>query len=362
MRIHPRGCDASDITQVLEQASWALRSGGLLIVTVPIGPPSAEGAVGPADVRGILARAHDLGFVLVGDLDGDVTARMREAAARAPGRRRGIRPRPADPEAPLMTRRRVLTIARVAIAVIVLAAVVWAVAKNWTEVSAHLDKISWPVFALSSLAAAVGTWLTMLGWRVILRDLGSDLHLAPSSGVYFVGQLGKYLPGSLWSVLVQADIASHLKVPRRRTAVTGLLALGLSLLTGLLVGLPATSFLLRRDSDAFSWWVLLAIPLVVVLCCAAPAQRDHRPHAAHAAARAARARPLRPGRADLGRHLRAGLARVRRAHAAAGAGRRGRRPAPGPDARGDDGLRALRLARHADRSSCPPASGRGRAC
>jgi len=83
VRIHPRGCDGSDITQVLEQASWALRSGGLLIVTVPIGPPSAEGAVGPADVRGILARAHDLGFVLVGDLDGDVTARMREAAGRA---------------------------------------------------------------------------------------------------------------------------------------------------------------------------------------------------------------------------------------------------------------------------------------
>ena len=83
VRIHPRGCDASDINQVLEQASWALRSGGLLIVTVPIGPPSAEGAVGPADVRGILARAHDLGFVLVGDLDGDVTARMREAAGRA---------------------------------------------------------------------------------------------------------------------------------------------------------------------------------------------------------------------------------------------------------------------------------------
>jgi uncharacterized membrane protein YbhN (UPF0104 family) len=165
-----------------------------------------------------------------------------------------------------MTKGRILTALRVVIAVTVLAAVVWAVAKNWAEVSVHLKQISWPVFALSSLAAAVGTWLTMLGWRVILRDLGSPLHLAPSSGVYFVGQLGKYLPGSLWSVLVQADIASHLKVPRRRTAVTGLLALGLSLLTGLLVGLPASSFLLRRDSDAFSWWVLLAIPLVVVLC------------------------------------------------------------------------------------------------
>ena len=83
VRIHPDGCDASDVDHVLEQASWALRSGGLLVVTIPIGPRAAEGAVGPADVRGILARAHDLGFVLIGDLDGDVNARMREAASRA---------------------------------------------------------------------------------------------------------------------------------------------------------------------------------------------------------------------------------------------------------------------------------------
>ncbi|MEW1955080.1 glycosyltransferase family 4 protein [Terrabacter sp. NPDC080008] len=82
-RIHPGGCDGDDVDHVLEQASWALRSGGLLVVTIPLGPRAAEGAVGPADVRGVLARAHDLGFVLVGDLDGDVNARMRQAASRA---------------------------------------------------------------------------------------------------------------------------------------------------------------------------------------------------------------------------------------------------------------------------------------
>ncbi|WP_076259293.1 lysylphosphatidylglycerol synthase domain-containing protein [Intrasporangium flavum] len=165
-----------------------------------------------------------------------------------------------------MTRKKLLTVLRVAIAVVTLAAVVYAVARNWSDVSVHLDKISLPTFAWSTLAAAIGTWLTMLGWRTILRDLGSDLHLAPASGVYFVGQLGKYLPGSLWSVLVQADIAANLKVPRRRTAVTGLLALGFALLTGFLVGLPAASFLLNGSSGGFDWWLLLALPLLVVLC------------------------------------------------------------------------------------------------
>ena len=80
VRLHPGGCDADDIDEAVSQASWALRSGGLLCVTLPIGGAEAEGALGPADVRGVLARAHDLGFVLVGDLDGDITGRMRRAS------------------------------------------------------------------------------------------------------------------------------------------------------------------------------------------------------------------------------------------------------------------------------------------
>ena len=168
-----------------------------------------------------------------------------------------------------MSRQRLFSVARVVIAVVVLAAVVYAVVKNWSDVSVHLSQISRGTFALSALAAAVGTWLTMLGWRVVLADLGSDLHLAPASGVYFVGQLGKYLPGSLWSVLVQADMAGRLGVPRRRTAVAGFLAIGFALLAGGLIGLPAASLLLGGGSGGsagFDWWLLFAVPVIVVLC------------------------------------------------------------------------------------------------
>lgn len=80
VRLHPGGCDADDIDEAMSQASWALKSGGLLCVTLPIGHPGAEGALGPADVRAVLARSHDFGFVLVGDLDGDITGRMRSAS------------------------------------------------------------------------------------------------------------------------------------------------------------------------------------------------------------------------------------------------------------------------------------------
>ena len=44
-----------------------------------------QAAVRPADVRGILARADDLGLKLVGDVDGDVLDRMRDARTEAAG-------------------------------------------------------------------------------------------------------------------------------------------------------------------------------------------------------------------------------------------------------------------------------------
>ena len=84
-RLHPGGCTASDVDHAVGQASWALRSGGLLVVTVPIGEDDPEFAVRAADVRGILARADDLGLRLVGDVDGDVLNRMREARGIAAG-------------------------------------------------------------------------------------------------------------------------------------------------------------------------------------------------------------------------------------------------------------------------------------
>ena len=95
-RVHPGGCTASDVDQCVSQASWALRSGGLLVLTLPLGEDDPQFAVGPADVRALLARADDLGLVLVGDLDGELAARMRRTEPRS-AQPRSAHPSPAQP-------------------------------------------------------------------------------------------------------------------------------------------------------------------------------------------------------------------------------------------------------------------------
>lgn len=164
------------------------------------------------------------------------------------------------------TRQRLVDGLRIGVLVLILVSVTIALWSNWEEVRGDLGRIGPGTLTAATLLALLSPFLTVLGWRVLLADLGSRLHIAQASGVFFVGQLGKYLPGSVWSVVVQTEMAATLRVPRRRTAVVGLLCIGLSALTGLIAGLPALPVLLTRGHAVLPWWgVLLLVGALAVL-------------------------------------------------------------------------------------------------
>jgi hypothetical protein len=164
-----------------------------------------------------------------------------------------------------MSRSRVSTILRTTLALLVVAAVAVAVARNWAAVSADIDKVDGPTFVLAAALACIPPVLTMLGWRVLLAELGSPLHVAPAGGVFFVGQLGKYLPGAVWSIVAQAEMGARLHIPRRRSAVVAFLSVAIAAICGLVVGLPAVPLLLTGgDATTTGWLALLAVPVLGV--------------------------------------------------------------------------------------------------
>lgn len=165
-----------------------------------------------------------------------------------------------------MTRNRFLAIVRIVVGVLVLVAVVAAVWRNWSDVSAHLREIPAGTLVGAFLLILAAPVFSLLGWRVLLADLGTRLPLPPSASVFFVGQLGKYLPGSVWSVVAQADLGARLGIPRRRMGVVGLLSIMLSVLTGAIVGVPALPLLLARTGEVRSlWWFAPALVLLLLL-------------------------------------------------------------------------------------------------
>ncbi|MCT9928818.1 flippase-like domain-containing protein [Planotetraspora sp. A-T 1434] len=139
----------------------------------------------------------------------------------------------------------------------------WALAGQWTEVSAGFARLSWGELA-GSLVAVLGALVAgMLMWRALLADLGSPLAFADAAKIFFVGQLGKYIPGSLWPVLAQMEMGRDHGIPRSRSAAAFFLTYPIYLASGLLVA-AVTLPVLAGESVARYAWLLLLIPVLVI--------------------------------------------------------------------------------------------------
>lgn len=145
--------------------------------------------------------------------------------------------------------------------VVMVVAFGWALSGLWAEIVDRLGDQD-PEVLLGSLALALaGVWMSFELWRGTLSALGSPVARRPAARLFFVSQLGKYLPGSVWPVVAQMRMGRELGIPRQRMGLAFLLTLGLSVLVGLLVGLVALPALLRAEGRG----VLLGLLVLPVL-------------------------------------------------------------------------------------------------
>ncbi|MDN4483387.1 lysylphosphatidylglycerol synthase domain-containing protein [Demequina lignilytica] len=134
----------------------------------------------------------------------------------------------------------------------------WAVAASWDEVVATVRTMSWPAVAASLAAAVVALGLSMLSWRAVMRAVGLDVRVAVAARVFFLSQMGKYVPGSVWPVLAQAELARDHGVSRARSMTGAIVAMIVGAVTAGIVGV-AGLVLSRPDALAAYWWAVLAV-------------------------------------------------------------------------------------------------------
>lgn len=169
-----------------------------------------------------------------------------------------------DREAPLPARRsaRISTVIGLVIGVLGAVFVARAIVAEWDVVRAALAQASvgWLLAALV-VAAASMTGIG-LAWGAALRLVGVDAARAASLFWYFVGQLGKYVPGGIWPVVGRAEMARRDGVARPRSYGAVLLSLGATYLAAvvtvaLLVPLePAVA-----GAAGAALWVLVLLPV-----------------------------------------------------------------------------------------------------
>jgi uncharacterized membrane protein YbhN (UPF0104 family) len=154
---------------------------------------------------------------------------------------------------------------RVAFGVLSVGGLVWATVAQWPKVSDAVRLVSLTDLALALALMLAGTYASMLSWRTILADLGSPLPLRDAQRIFFVGQLGKYLPGGLWSVAAQMELGRDRDVPRRRSAAAALLVLLVSLTAAGLVAAATLPFTARGEIAPYRWVFLVPALGIAVL-------------------------------------------------------------------------------------------------
>ena len=156
-----------------------------------------------------------------------------------------------------------LTVGGLLVAAAAMYYVVRNLARSWPEASDALRnaELGWVAVAVVLAAGAMTSigW----GWRHVMRLLGVDVPIGRTIAWYFVGELGKYLPGSVWPVLGRGELARRGGVPRSRAYASVAMSLGLLYLSALFV---AAAFLPFALGDGFNAWMLflLALPVGVV--------------------------------------------------------------------------------------------------
>ena len=166
------------------------------------------------------------------------------------------------PPAPKSRRQRAIDWARRGLIVLVICAAVYAVVQQWPTVRATVADIPFWQLTLALIVTVVGVYLGMFSWRAIVVGISHPGRDKNVGQVYLVGQMGKYLPGSVWAVVLQMEVGRKNGLPRSQVFVSALVSTGVSVAASLVVGLLAIPQL--SPDHAWMRYLYLALPLLLL--------------------------------------------------------------------------------------------------
>ena len=182
---------------------------------------------------------------------------------------------------------------RLAVAGVFLAVIVVVLAGQWQQARPLLGRLSVTAVLAAWALVLAGIFATFLSWRAALADLGATLPLTGAMRVFYLGQLGKYLPGTIWPALTQMRLGRDYRVPPRASGAAVVVFMLMVVGTGLGVGVPVIP-LLGRDAVQSYRWLVLVLPLAV-LAVAPPVLNRAIALALRVARRPPMPAPLSPG-------------------------------------------------------------------
>lgn len=174
-----------------------------------------------------------------------------------------------DPVAPAATgqkagktKRRLLAVVKLALVVVL----VWGIHRTLSTAAEQLHERHWSLsqmrpgwFVAAMVLYLLGLVPSALFWRRILAAMGQQAHLGETLRAYFIGHLGKYVPGKALVVVLRAGLLrSH-----RVDAAAATVSVFYETLTMMAVGACVAAVILAIWFSQHAWFVALAAGLAI---------------------------------------------------------------------------------------------------
>jgi uncharacterized membrane protein/uncharacterized membrane protein YbhN (UPF0104 family) len=140
-----------------------------------------------------------------------------------------------------------------------------ALVTQWQALQAYEWRIQprWVLLALAGLSLG---WLAQVGlWRCLLQALGATISLGQTIRVWFLSNVSRYIPGSVWQFLSMTEMAADAGVSRVSTLTSILLHQVISLAAGLALAAPYLAWAGEVGWMARLRPLLWAVPLGLLL-------------------------------------------------------------------------------------------------
>jgi glycosyltransferase 2 family protein len=131
---------------------------------------------------------------------------------------------------------------KVIVMLIIFTVMIYYLANNWSSLKEY-DLTFNPIFLIISfILLGLSHILASIGWNLILKLLKSNIPQKSASGIYFISQLGRYIPGKVWYILGRVGMTRKHNVPKRIIILSGFLELILVMASASIIFLLALIF------------------------------------------------------------------------------------------------------------------------
>ncbi len=133
--------------------------------------------------------------------------------------------------------------------------------RDWNKISTYDWDVNYYLLVFSFILMVVNSLVISLGWNLILRLLGAVVGYRKALKIYLLTELGKYIPGKIWTMVGKVYFLEKEGVAGVKAATSVVVRLAIHVVSGLLIFLVSLLFWTPAESVRRVYFLFFLLPL-----------------------------------------------------------------------------------------------------